>query len=319
MESHKCRFGFAGRDESNKILIVKYRIIILIASLMWLSRTLPAQTADGAGEINTNTVNYLVQHGHFVPSREIVYKTVDGHDLKLHIFDPDGFQTNDARPVFLVFHGGGWVGGNAKGFYPFAAHFAGLGLVGISVDYRLLKRGSRMTPAVCVKDGRSAVRFVRSHATELGINPDKIIVSGGSAGGHVAACIACCQGIDEAGEDITVSPAPDALVLYWPVLDISLEGYGNRIGGEHWQDISPLQLVRPGLPPTLIFHGSADPLVPFRGAEAFHEAMLRTGNRCELVIEPGAKHGYMMSNLHLFDGGMRRTDEFLKSIGDLPQ
>lgn len=298
---------------------MKNKLLILIVGLLMMSRRLPAQTADGAGEINTNTVNYLVQHGRFVPSREIIYKSVEGQNLKLHIFDPAEFRTNDARPVFLVFHGGGWVGGGAKGFYPFAAHFAGLGLVGISVDYRLIKRGSGMTPAICVKDGRSAVRYVRSHAAELGIDPNKIIVSGGSAGGHVAACIACCQGIDEAGEDISVSPLPDAVVLYWPVLDTSREGYGNRISGDHWQDISPLRLVRPGLPPTLVFHGSADPAVPVKGAEAFHAAMIRAGNQCELVIEPGAKHGYMMYNLQLFNQGLRRTDDFLKSLGYLPR
>lgn len=298
---------------------MKNKLIILIFGLLVLVRNLPAQTNAVAREINTNTVNYLVQHGHFVPSREIIYKTVDGQDLKLHIFDPAGFQTSDARPVFLVFHGGGWVIGTARGFYPFAAHFAGLGLVGISVDYRLIKRGSGTTPSICVKDGRSAVRYVRSHAAELGIDPNKIIVSGGSAGGHIAACIACCRGIDEAGEDISVSPLPEALVLYWPVLDTSRVGYGNRISGEHWQDISPLQLVRPGLPPTLVFHGSADPAVPVKGSEAFHAAMQKAGNRCELVIEPGAKHGYMMYNLQLFNQGLRRTDEFLKSLGYLPE
>jgi len=298
---------------------VKSRIIILIACLLGLNRNLSAQTADGDGSTRTNTVNYLVQHGHFVPSRDIVYKTADGEDLQLHVFNPAGFQTKDLRPAILVFHGGGWVGGTAKSFYPFAAHFANLGLVGISADYRLIKRGSGMTPAMCVKDGRSAVRYVRSHAAELGIDPNKIIVSGGSAGGHVAACIACCQGIYDAGDDVSISSLPDALVLYWPVLDASQEGYGNRIGGEHWRDISPLQHVRPGLPPTLIFHGSADQLVPVKGAQAFHDAMLQAGNRCELVIEPGVKHGYMMSDLRLFDKGMRRTDEFLRSLGYLSQ
>src|SRR6185295_7468462 len=121
------------------------------------------------------------------------------------------------RPCFLAIHGGGWTGGEPRRFYPFAAHFANLGMVGVSLEYRLIKVGTGVTPFDCAKDGRSAVRYLRQHAAELGIDPQKIIASGGSAGGHVAAATALFDGVDETSDDIKVSSAPNAMVLYFPV------------------------------------------------------------------------------------------------------
>jgi acetyl esterase len=298
---------------------MKIKLIIMAAGFLAFASALCAQSTSKPKAVNTNTVAYLANHGSFEPSREVVYKQIDRQALKLEIFDPKGFKTEDSRPCFLIIHGGGWVGGTAKSFYPFAGHFAKLGMVGISIDYRLIKKGSDVTPVDCVKDGRSAVRYVRSHAAELGIDPHKIIVSGGSAGGHVAACTAFCQGIDEAGEDNSISCVPNALVLYWPALDVSPEGLpvGHEKFDEHWKELSPLQLVRPGMPPTLVFHGSADRLVPLKGSQEFQDAMIKAGNHSELVVEPGAGHGYMVWNLKLFYEGMQRTDEFLASLGYL--
>ena len=133
----------------------------------------------------------------------------------------------------------------------------------------------------CVKDGRSAIRYLRQHAGELGIDPEKIVVSGGSAGGHVAAGTALFDGIDEDGEDAKVSCVPNALVLYFPVIDTSKEGYGNARCGDRWQELSPLHRVKAGLPPTLVLHGTADTTTPFKGAKAFDEAMRKAGNQLE--------------------------------------
>ena len=249
------------------------------------------------------------------PTRLIPYKTIGGTELRLHVFEPEGFKPSDKRPCFVAIHGGGWTGGEPRRFYPFAAHFVKLGLVGISIEYRLMKKGSGVTPFDCVRDGRSAVRYLRSHATELGIDPERIAVCGGSAGGHVAAGTALFDGVDEAGEDTGVRSAADALVLYFPVIDTSAEGYGNAKCGERWKEISPLHRVRPGLPPTIVFHGTGDTVTPFKGAKAFHEAMLAAGNRCELVVNEGGKHGYLMNDPAIYGETMKRTEEFLTSLG----
>ncbi|MCA9225610.1 MAG: alpha/beta hydrolase, partial [Planctomycetales bacterium] len=248
------------------------------------------------------------------PSRQVVYKKADGRELYLHMFEPTGWKSSDRRACFLVIHGGGWTGGEPRRMYPFAEHFAKLGMVGISVQYRLLNKQRGVTVFDCVRDGRSAVRFVKAHADKFGVDPNKIIVSGGSAGGHVAVGTALFGGVDEAGEDTQVSSVPAALVLLFPVIDTSTEGYGNSKIGERWRELSPVHQVRGELPPTLIFHGTGDTVTPFSGAAAFQKAMLQAGNRCELDIHDGGKHGYLMFDRALYLDTLKKTEDFLKSL-----
>lgn len=252
------------------------------------------------------------------PSRVLVYKKIAERELQLHVFEPEGFKAGDKRACYLIIHGGGWTGGAPPRMYPFAAHYAKLGLVGISMSYRLHSAKTGVSVFDCVKDARSAVRYIRAHAAELGIDPQKIIVSGGSAGGHLAAATALFDKVNEEGDDLTISATPAALVLLFPVIDTSKEGYGQAKIGERWQELSPAHNVRAGLPPTLIFHGTGDTVTPFAGAKAFHEAMLKAGNRCELDINEGGAHGYLMRDKGLFDDTMKKTDAFLKSLGLLP-
>jgi len=252
------------------------------------------------------------------PSRVVVYKKVGDRQLHLNIFEPPGFKPTDRRAAFVSIHGGGWTGLDPRRQYPFAAHFADLGMVGISVEYRLVKPNSGTTVFDCVKDGRSAVRYVRAHAAELGVDPQKIVTNGGSAGGHVAAGTALFDGIDEAGDDTAVSCVPNAVVLYFPVIDTSTAGYGNKKIGERWQEISPLHRVRPGAPPMIVFHGTGDTVTPFAGARAFCEAMQKAGNRCELVVDEGGAHGYLYRDREHYEDGVGKTAAFLASLGLLP-
>jgi acetyl esterase/lipase/pimeloyl-ACP methyl ester carboxylesterase len=252
------------------------------------------------------------------PSRLVVYKTIADRELYLHVFEPTAWQASERRPGYVVFHGGGWVGGEPRRMYPFAAHFAKLGMVGISVQYRLLNAKQGATVFDCVQDGRSAVRFVREHAATFGIDPEKIVVSGGSAGGHIAVGTALFDGVDEARESSDVSSTPNALVLLFPVIDTSKEGYGNAKIGDRWQELSPAHQVHGKVPPTLVFHGTGDTVTPFGGAEAFKDAMLKAGNRCELDVHPGGKHGYLMFDRELYLDTLQKSERFLKSLALLP-
>lgn len=249
------------------------------------------------------------------PTRIVPYKKIADKELQLHVFEPEGFKAGDRRACYLIIHGGGWTGGTPQRMYPFAAHYAKLGLVGISMQYRLHSTKTGVSVFDCVKDARSAVRYIRAHAMELGIDPQKIIVSGGSAGGHLAAATALFDPVNEDSDDLKISPVPNALVLLFPVIDTSKEGYGNAKIGERWQELSPVHHVCPGVPPTIIFHGTGDTVTPFAGAKAFQEAMLKAGNRCELDINEGGVHGYLMRNKTLYDDTMGKTDVFLKSLG----
>lgn len=248
------------------------------------------------------------------PDKVIVYKKIAGRELELRLFLPEGWAATDRRPCFHIIHGGGWGGMDPRRMYPFAADFAKRhGMVGISVQYRLYKPGTT-TVFDCVKDARSSLRYVRAQATELGIDPEKIVVSGGSAGGHLAAATALFDEVNENSDDLAVSCRPDAMILLFPVIDTSKEGYGNEKIGERWRELSPVHHVRPGLPPTLTFHGTGDITTPFIGARTFHEAMLAAGNRSELDINEGGKHGYLMFEEVLYEDTMKKSAAFLRSL-----
>ncbi|MEN3940623.1 alpha/beta hydrolase [Prosthecobacter sp. SYSU 5D2] len=248
------------------------------------------------------------------PTRTVVYKRAGDKELAMHIFEPAGHKATDSRACFITIHGGGWTGGNPQRMFPFADHYTQQGLVGISVQYRLNNAKAGVSVYDCVKDARSAVRYVRAHAKEMGIDPEKIIVSGGSAGGHLAAATALFDKVNEDGEDLSISTTPNALVLLFPVIDTSKEGYGQAKIGDTWQELSPVHHVRSGLPPTITFHGTGDTVTPFIGAKNFHEAMLKAGNKSELVIHEGGVHGYLMSDQKLFDETLARSDAFLSSL-----
>lgn len=281
----------------------------------------PVRAADDSTNKNVNAArkpDYTDEHAAKIePARKVVYKTIAGSELHLDIFEPTGLKAGDKRACFFSIHGGGWTGLTPRRQYPTVAHFASLGMVGISVEYRLAKAGHGETVFDCVKDARSAMRYTRAHAAELGIDPDKIIANGGSAGGHLAAGLALFDGIDESGDDTSVSCVPNALVLFFPVIDTSSEGYGNRLLGSRWQEISPLHRVKAGTPPTIIFHGTGDTTTPFKGAAAFRDAMIKAGNRCELIAADGATHGYLMRDQTLFAQTLQTTDKFLSSLGFL--
>lgn len=252
------------------------------------------------------------------PSKLVVYKKVADRELSLHVFNPSGWQASDKRACYIAIHGGGWTGMGPERMYPLADHYAKLGLVSFSVQYRLANAKTGVTVFDCVKDARSAVRYIRAHATEFGIDTQKIIVSGGSAGGHLAVSTAMFDAVNEDGEDTKVSSTPNALILLFPVIDTSKEGYGNAKIGDRWKELSPAHNVRAGLPPTLTFHGTGDTVCPFKGAQAFHDAMLKTGNRSELIVNEGGAHGYLMRTKALFDDCLAKTDAFLKSLNLLP-
>lgn len=293
-------------------------VLLLLASALHAQGQAPAEkpAAKPKTKAKTKAPDAVDQMAAVLkPTRILTYKKVADRELQMHVFEPEGFKAGDSRACYLIIHGGGWTGGNPQRMYPFAAHYAKLGLVGLSMQYRLHSAKTGVSVFDCVKDARSAVRYIRAHAVELGIDPQKVIVSGGSAGGHLAAATALFDDVNEDSDDLKVSPIPNALVLLFPVIDTSKDGYGNAKIGDRWQELSPVHHVRPGVPPTLIFHGTGDTVTPFAGAQAFHDAMRKSGNRCELDINQGGTHGYLMRDKALYDDTMQKTDAFLKSLG----
>ncbi|MDF1813125.1 MAG: alpha/beta hydrolase [Verrucomicrobiales bacterium] len=273
-------------------------------------------THNAFSQTKKRSLDYIGQRLQSIePDRTIIYKEIDDRKLELRLFLPDGWKKTDKRPCFHIIHGGGWTGMDPSRMYPFARDLANRhGMVGVAVQYRLHKRGG---PTVfdCVKDARSSVRYVRSYAKELGIDPDRIVVSGGSAGGHLAAATALFDEVNEDSDDLSVSCMPNALVLLFPVIDTSEKGYGQKKIGERWKELSPVDHVKPGLPPTITLHGTGDNVTPYAGAKLFHERMLAAGNRSVLVPNDGGAHGYLMRKEDLYNEAITKAGDFLLEIG----
>ena len=174
-----------------------------------------------------------------IPEEQITYKVIDTIELKLHIYKPLDFNENTTYNAIVFFHGGGWNGGSYKAFRRQSMYLASVGMIAISVDYRI-KNVHGTTPFEAVEDAKSAIRYVREHANELNINPNMIASGGGSAGGHLAAACGNIEGLDLNTENLEISSKPNALVLYNPVYDNSKNGYGYRAIEGRVQDISPL-------------------------------------------------------------------------------
>ncbi len=253
------------------------------------------------------------------------YKEANGAKLNVWIVQPEQKPApGEKRPVILFFFGGGWSAGSPAQFERQCRHFASRGMVAITADYRVSTR-QQVKPAACVADAKSCLRWVRRNAERLGIDPNRIVASGGSAGGHLAAATATLPGLDEAGEDSRVSAVPNAVVLFNPVLvlapfpGLELKGFESRVSAERFgcepNEISPIHHVRDHLPPTLILHGRADSTVPFASAEAFTAEMKKAGNRCELVGYESQPHGFF--NTARYAETLAEADRFLVSLGYL--
>lgn len=244
-----------------------------------------------------------------------IYKQIDGLKLGLHIFYPENHDLNGKTPAVLFFHGGGWGGGKASQFYKQSLFFAKQGLVAASVRYRVRNDDKeKNNPTHCVRDAKSAVRWVRQNADKLGVDPDRIAASGGSAGGHLAVSTGVLEGLEEEGEDLTVSSRPDLIFAFNPVIDTTKDGFEAKyLPGDDRTVISPCHNVQKGIPPTLIMHGTEDKTVPFENVERFTRLMNEAGNVCELEAYEGEEHRFF--NNRKFVETVTRSVRFLEQQG----
>jgi acetyl esterase len=212
--------------------------------------------------------------------------------LRLFVVKPAGWQATDQRPALVFFFGGGWTTGTPANSIFWAKFAAELGMIGIAPDYRTKGRFDT-PPQASVTDARAALRWVQTHATELGLDPARIAVGGNSAGGHVALWTAITA--PPPGSDADESPLqkPAALILFSTVSDTSTEtGYTPQRFGADTTALSPVHQLDATMPPVLAFHGDADKTVPLRQALALRDKLVTTGNRCELHIVPAGGHNF---------------------------
>lgn len=248
-----------------------------------------------------------------------VYKMVGERALKLHVVEPAERQPADLRPAIVFFHGGAWQTGRPVQFNEHARYLATRGMVCVQVEYRLLAEKTSEPPLVCVQDAKSAMRWVRAHAAELGIDPARIAAAGGSAGGHLAAFVGMVEGLDAPDDDLAISPKANALVLFNPVFDNGPEhGYGTKRIGARYQEFSPAHNVTRDDPPTVVFLGSEDRLIPLSVLERFQANMARAGVRCDAVVYPGQPHSFFnfkQRDPKYYLQTLMAADAFLTSLG----
>lgn len=238
-----------------------------------------------------------------------IYRQVGARSLRVHIFQPA--ETGSKRPAILWFFGGGFRTGDTASLLDSAKVLSQHGYVVALADYRILCRDG-VTALAALDDARGAEAWLRANARKLGIDEKRIALGGSSAGGLLAATTA-----------LRASPAnrPAALVLINPMLDLSTGMWAGDQTPAEGAAASASLLPLEGLPPTIIFHGDADEIVPIQSSRAFCARAVAAGRACRLVEYPGMHHSFndrkkVVASLGVspFDDTMTKTLEFLSKL-----
>ena len=239
----------------------------------------------------------------------ITYMTATGHESKLDVYSRR--DTTEPQPTLVFYHGGGWVAGTKDAAILSFMPWLEMGWNVVNVGYRLADVA--LAPAAVV-DAICALRFVIQRAEDYGIDTDRIVVSGESAGGHLALAVGmipesagfthrCAGGGFRSIE--TAAPQVAAIINWYGITDVEMMLAGAtdaRSYAAQWvgaqsdakevaRSVSPLTYVRAGLPPILTIQGDADPIVPYSQNVRLHEALAQAGAANELFTVPEAGHG----------------------------
>lgn len=245
-----------------------------------------------------------------------VYKTIDDVQLDVFVYKPSDLKEGERRPAVAFFHGGGWECGKPEWGQMQCEHFSSMGLVAFSFEYRLSTQHDT-TPIESLKDTKSAIRWIRKNAEELGVDPEKIIGSGYSAGGHLVMCTAMVEGYEEFYENQSISSAVNAMML-WVTPAIVYPGWFTNLlrGKAELREFNPINLIKPGLPPAIFFQGTADDTVPLQSVESYVKKARAAGNRCDLELYEGQTHLNWSKNSN---DVLKKMDAFLVSLGYLKE
>lgn len=238
----------------------------------------------------------------------VTYLTATGYESKL-----DVYKRRDAtapQPTLVFYHGGGWVLGTKEASFMSVLPWLEMGWNVVNVEYRM----ARVAPApAAVEDALCALRFVADKAKDYGIDTSKIVVSGESAGGHLALAAGmipetagftrACAGGGFAASDAAV-PKVAAIINWYGITDVAemLGGPNARSYAVQWlgaaanrdelaRSVSPMKYVGANLPPILNIQGDADKIVPYTQNVRFNEALIKAGAKSELFTIPGGGHG----------------------------
>ena len=281
------------------------RVLFVTMSLLMIS----AVPFDSFAQLSAPADWAVTVHNRYRVLANVTYLTATGHESKLDVYTRR--DTNDPQPTLVFFHGGGWVLGSKDSATMSIMPWLEMGWTVVNVGYRL----ASVAPApAAVVDATCALRFVIDRADDYGVDTDRIVVSGESAGGHLALAVGMtpesagftqrCAGGGFAGLE-TAAPEVAAIINWYGITDVEnmLAGKADaRSYAAQWvgaqnnaveiaRSVSPLTYVRDGLPPILSIQGDADPIVPYSQNVRLHDALAKAGATNELFTVPGAGHG----------------------------
>jgi len=270
------------------------RTSLRLTAFMLTALTLPAAMAFGQNLSASITAPYRI-----VPN--ITYVTANNFEAKLDVYSRT--DTQAPQPTIIFIHGGGWTGGSKETQLFNLMPYLEMGWNAVNVEYRLARVSE--APAA-VEDCLCALRWVIRNAKQYGFDAGKLVVSGGSAGGHLAlttGMMPASAGFDRqcpGTEQLKVA----AIVDWYGITDVAdlLDGENMRAYAVQWlgsrpdrvevaRRLSPLTYVRAGIPPIISIQGDADPVVPYSHSVRLQEALQKAGIDHELVTIPGGKHG----------------------------
>ena len=253
-------------------------------------------------------LNYSQNKIQQIKPEKILYKNTNEGELNLFVYKPSEFDVKKKYSCIVFFHGGGWNSGNPEQFQRQSRYFASRGMVAVSVEYRIRNKHGT-SPIQAMEDTKSAIRFIRSNARLLSIDPSRIAAAGGSAGGHLAAVAGNIDLFNNSDEDLTISSKPNLLILYNPVID-----FGTRkwLWINNPSDASPIHNISKGSPPTIILTGTNDKIVPVESIINYKKIMESIGSRCDVILYEGAEHAFFNRGDDFIDT-VFQTDIFLKS------
>jgi acetyl esterase/lipase len=247
----------------------------------------------------------------------MVYKTAEGRPLHAYVLEPS--DSAASHPAIVFFHGGGWTSGSVTQFNKQMKALAARGMVAVDVEYRLIPKGNpTQSPEECLEDAKSAMRWVRVHAAELHVDPDRIVASGGSAGGYLAAAVALVRGWDDPQDELKISPKPQALVLFFPVLDVTQNAWEKQRFPADSDAYNPMALLSSATPPTIIEAGLADKLVRPEELKQYKQRCDAAGAKCIVDFYEGQPHGF--ANKEPYTSiTLNAVMHFLEGLGYLPK
>ena len=270
----------------------------------------------------------FAQNGNYPPvikrAEEMVYKNASDTDLKLWMFKPEGWQSGDNHPAIVFFFGGGWSSGSPTQFVPHAEYLAKRGMIAFVADYRVKSRHG-VQAKYCVQDARDAITYVRTNAAELGVDPNRIASGGGSAGGHLAACVGVLK--VDAGSKANAMALFNPAVILAPIEGMRFDGQDRSAGLKERMGVDPIELspyhhITNDAPPCVIFHGTKDSTVPFKTVELFTDRMGEVGVECTLNGYEGEGHGFFNASRKgsggkepAFPKTLKQLDAFFVELG----